>query len=300
MSIQLFFCILLGTLWLVIKMKKMKTLINTLSQKPLNLTFETDNHKQGILFSYLSYHDDRIYGRYFEATSNIKDAWIILYHGLGAHTLTEGYLEFVTWWNNQGYDVIGMDVRHQGGLTKGLPAVDSRGLYLSGMNSFENYYYTAVYMDAYRLVDVAYQIKKQTIIVNGGSQGGTLSLFVGASHPKIHLVLADMPSNINLLTLINQSTGGFKAFLDHNITPPKWLFDEIDLMSYVKNIKKPVLLASGTDDTVCPMSTIEKFYLSLTCEKSFIRYDHYTHGGYDTLHFPEKLKFIHQFQKKDK
>jgi cephalosporin-C deacetylase len=273
-------------------MKKMIALIDHIKQKPLNLSIESNIHRDGTMFSYLSYHNDRIYGRYFEATLNIKNKWIILYHGLGAHTNTEGYLTFVSWWNAQGYDVIGMDVRHQGGLTKGFPEPNPKGLYLSGIENFENYYYTAIYIDAYRLVDVAYQIKQQAIIANGGSQGGTLSLFVGATHPKINLILADMPSNIDIKTLINHSTGGYKAFLDFKIIPPNWLFEEIDLMSYVKEIKKPVLMASGSDDTVCPISTAEHFFESLDCKKSFMRYDHYGHGGYDIQHFLEKIKFI--------
>lgn len=282
------------------KMRYMQKLIDQLNLKPLDIIMDVNNNKHGIMFSFSSYHDDRIYGRYFEAKLNSINAWIILYHGLGAHTLTEGYLEFVSWWNTQGFDVIGMDVRHQGGLTKGTPLPDARGLYLSGINHLENYYYTSIYLDAYRLVDVAHQIKQQNIIVNGGSQGGTLALFAGATHPKVNLILADMPSNINLHTLINHSTGGYKAFIDHAVTQPKWLFEEIDLIHYAKAIKKPVLIASGTDDTVCPISTAEAFFAALECDKSFIRYDHYGHGGYDTLHFPEKLKFIKEHQKKDR
>ncbi len=282
-------------------MKAIRKLIDQLDQIPLNLHIESRSQQNTFSFSYESYHNDRIYGKYYETLKHPKNIWIVLYHGLGAHTSTQGYLEFVTWWTDQGFDVIGIDMRNQGGLTKGFPIPDPHGLYLSGMDRFEHYYYTVLYLDAYRLIDVAKFIKNQKVIVNGGSQGGTLALFTGATHPDVELILADMPSNIDLETLIHNSTGGFKVFKDYQITPPSWLFENIDLLNYAKEIKKPVLLASGTDDSVCPISTVDMFFDQLDCVKTFLRYDHYGHGGYDHLHFPEKLHFIHHhIQKKDK
>lgn len=282
-------------------MDQMKQLLTKMNDIPIDLLYEKQEEKTGILFSYLSLHHDRVYGRFFESKEKSKNAWIVLYHGLGAHTLTKGYLEFVKWWTDEGFDVIGIDMRHQGGLTKGNPEPDQRGLYLSGLSDFEHYYYTAVYLDSYRLIDVALQIKSHPMVIaNGGSQGGALALFVGAMHPKTSLILADMPSNTDIKTLIHGSTGGFKAFLDHEVTPPYWLLSEIDLLNYAPKIKVPVLLTSGTLDQICPLSTAEKLFLSLDGDKTFMHYDAYGHGGYDEIHFPEKLKTIRYYQKKDR
>jgi len=282
-------------------MKKMQNLILELNQKPLDFKIESLDTANGVLFSYLSHHDDLVYGRYWNAESGTKNKWIILYHGLGAHTGTPGYLEFVFWWTKKGYDVIGMDARNQGGLTKGHPATNPKGLYLSGLSSFNQYYYTSVYSDAYRLIDVAHLIKPHSeIIVNGGSQGGALALFVGAVHPLVDLILADMPSNVDIKKLIHTSEGGFKAFLSNNVIPPKWLFEEIDILSYAHVIKKPVLIASGDKDLVCPIETAKALMNELSGEKSFILYENYGHGGYDLMHFPKKIEFISKYEKKGK
>lgn len=280
-------------------MKHMKSLIEQIKQQPLEIKLEQQNNPRITRFSYPSHHGDLIYGHLFETEHKQNHACILLYHGLGAHTMSSGYLTFVKWWNDQGYDVIGMDVRNQGGLSKGKPTVDSRGLYLSGIDSFENYYYTSIYIDAYLLVDVAFKLKNYDhIYATGGSQGGALALFVTAMHPKIELVMAEMPSNTDILTLIHASEGGFRAFKNEQIHEPEWLYTDIDLMSYVHLIKKPVLLSTGSIDPICPPQTAKSFYEKLSCPKQFLIYEGCGHGGYDELLFKEKCQFIQHYQKK--
>lgn len=280
-------------------MNDLFNILHDAKSKPLLLTHQPTATQHRNVISYQSLHDDRIFGHVFEASDPSKHAWMVLFHGLGAHTLTPGYLEFVSWWNEQGYDVIGMDCRHQGGLTKGYPPVHPQGLYLSGLDHLSTYYYTALYVDAYRLIDVARTLKPDHhIYVTGGSQGGALALFAGATHPDVALVMADMPSNTDIHMLISSSTGGFKAFLDHGFSAPEWLVPNIDLLSYASIIKKPVLLASGSDDRVCPIETAETLFKQLQSDKMFYRYEHFGHGGYDDLHFPRKLEFIRTFQTK--
>jgi len=277
----------------------MKSLIDTIKDQPLEIKQESMNDPRIVRFSYRSLHDDRIYGHLFKTEKEQHHACILLYHGLGAHTLTSGYLTFVKWWNDQGYDVIGMDVRHQGGISKGIPKVDQRGLYLSGIESFETYYYTSIYVDAYLLVDVLEKMKNYDhIYATGGSQGGALALFVSAMHPKIDLVMAEMPSNTEIKTLIHASEGGFKAFKTQSIHEPEWLYTEIDLMSYAHLIKKPMLLSTGSIDLICPPQTAKSFYERVSSPKQFLIYEGYGHGGYDELLFKEKLQFINNYQKK--
>jgi cephalosporin-C deacetylase len=277
----------------------MKSLIDLIKTQPFEIKHEQLNNPRITRFSYPSHHGDLVYGHLFETDKKQHPACILLYHGLGAHTMSGGYLTFVKWWNDQGYDVIGMDVRNQGGLTKGKPSVDPRGLYLSGIDSFEDYYYTSIYVDAYLLVDVATQLKNyEHIYATGGSQGGALALFVAAMHPRIDLVMAEMPSNTDIHTLIQASEGGFKAFKTEHIQEPKWLFTEIDLMSYAKLIKKPVLLSTGSIDPICPPQTAKSFYEKLSFPKRFLIYEGCGHGGYDELLFKEKCQFILNYQKK--
>lgn len=279
-------------------MKKMALLIKKLSQTPLNLNVEPTKDPLISRFSFSSLHDDTIFGHIFESKKPSKHTWIVLYHGLGAHTQTAGYLAFVSWWNKEGYDVIGIDIRHQGGLSRGTPIPDTKGLYVSGINNFESYYYTCVYADVFRLIDVASHIKPHHhIYVTGGSQGGALALCAAALHRKVELVMVEMPSNTDIKVLINQSEGGFKSFITHHIKTPSWLIDEIDILNYAHAIRVPTLIGSGTNDQICPYETSISLFASLKCMKNFVTYEGYGHGGYDERFFEEKLKFIQAFKK---
>lgn len=279
-------------------MYNIRTILKNATKISLDLHIEKTQNALASRFSFRSLNNDIIYGHFFETKEISKNTWIILYHGLGAHTQTAGYLEFVSWWNNQGYDVIGMDIRQQGGLTKGLPLIDQRGLYLSGLESLNTYYYTCVYVDAYRLVDVALTLKpNHRIYVAGGSQGGALALVASSLHPSIQLAMVEMPSNTDIQTLIHESTGGFRAFSTYEVKIPNWIMDDIDVMSYAKHIKVPVLLSSGTEDSICPHKTAVSLYNALNCTKKLIVYPGYGHGGYDALFFKEKLSFIQEIEK---
>lgn len=275
-------------------MQHIKKMLQELNLLPLDFKHTSQESLFGQGFSFLSLKQQIIYGTYWKSAQPTKKTWLVLYHGLGAHTQTEGYISFVKDWLLQGYDVIGIDVRGQGGRTKMHLPVDPKGLYVTGYPNVDDYYYSLIYMDSYRLIDICKKLEPDhRIIVNGGSQGGALALFVGAMHPNVDLILADMPSNTDISVLIHESTGGFKAF-QHLSSVEPWLMSEIDLLSYAPMIKKPVLLASGTLDTVCPTKTCETLYQELKSKKALYLYPGFGHGGYDALHFKNKLKFIEE------
>jgi cephalosporin-C deacetylase-like acetyl esterase len=249
-------------------------------------------------FSFMSSNQTTIHGKIFRAHKpNLK--CVIMYHGLGAHTATQGYIELSKVWNEKGYDVIGIDMRNQGGKTSGVPSVSDYGLYVSGYQTLDTYYYKELYIDSYLLVEVAKLIfPNHILIANGGSQGGALALVVTALHQDIKLCIADMPSNTDIPYLISHSESGFKDF-NHllKLNPKqekhvKGLLSHIDVLTYASHIKVPTLLSSGTKDQVCPTVTTHKLFDALTCKKDLILYDGYGHGGYDHLHFDKKFDFI--------
>ncbi|RJX25945.1 MAG: alpha/beta fold hydrolase [Acholeplasma sp.] len=275
-------------------MQLIKELLNQHSYIPFDLNYTDHQPLSGQGFSFLSIKHQTIHGTFWRSTQPSKQTWLVLFHGLGAHTNTEGYLSFVKDWLAQGYDVIGMDVRGQGGRTKNHLPAHPDGLYLTGYPQFDDYYYALIYMDSYRLIDICQMIEpKNHIIASGGSQGGALALFVGAMHPKVDLILSDMPSNTDISVLIHESDGGFKAFKSYSPIE-SWLYSEIDQLSFASMIKVPVLLSTGTLDTVCPSKTCEALYQKLQTKKAMFIYHGFGHGGYDDLHFSQKLKFIRE------
>lgn len=275
-------------------MKMIHKLLDQMSLIPINFQYTDPQPLSGQGFCFQSMMQQTVYGTYWKTKESSKQTWLVLFHGLGAHTRTDGYLDFVKKWLQQGYDVIGIDVRGQGGRTQNHRQIDPKGLYLTGYPKFEEYYYSLIYMDSYRLIDICQIIEPQhKIIANGGSQGGALALFVGAMHHNVRMILADMPSNTDIPYLITHSKGGFQAFLSHDHLEP-WLLEDIDLLSYAHLIQKPILLASGSIDDICPLKTCESLYQKLSTKKSMIVYHGFGHGGYDDMHFPKKLKFIEE------
>lgn len=274
-------------------MNRVIKLIKKQIKEPLNLSISEHD------FSFDSSLNTRVFGTFFQADSPKKNMCILMYHGLGAHTHTKGYTELAAMWTQKGFDVIGIDMRHQGGMTTGYPPVSTYGLYTSGFKNAYSFYYFNLYIDSYLLVEVAKKIFPNAIyIANGGSQGGALALISAALHKDITLCIADMPSNTDINYLMHHSQSGFKDFkqlISDNPSKEQYinnLLEDIDVLTYAHLIKVPTLLSSGTEDQVCPTITTNKLYHLLTCKKDLILYEGYGHGGYDHLHFPKKLNFI--------
>lgn len=271
-----------------------QNLIEKLNSITINLDIQNENE-----FTFSGFNQTTVYGKIFKTEKKKLNRLILFYHGLGANTDTLGFKELAQMWTDNGYDVIGFDARNQGGKTKGYPELSLYGLYVSGIDDFEKYYYTNLYLDAYRLVEVAKIIfPNHLLIANGGSQGGALSLFAASHHPDIKICLADMPSNSDIPFLIKYTKSAFSAFSTFFMDHPESkdasmeILKKIDLLNHVKEITAPTLLASGTQDPVCPSRTAQSIFDRLNCKKEILFYEGYGHGGYDKLHFPKKIKWI--------
>jgi cephalosporin-C deacetylase len=262
------------------------------SDYPKNIEFENDTH-----FSFISTLNCKIYCRFF-SQENLEAPVIVLFHGVGAHTNTVGYREIKDFWYSNGFNVVGMDVRNQGGMTIGEPTVSNHGLYASGIFNNFNYFHH-IYFDAVALVNVVKRLYPHSpIIAVGGSQGGTLAIISSILNSNVSLVLADMPNCIDIKALIQNSKGGFQIFKSSFFTVhPQYhhvieSLSQIDLMHYVDQMKKPILLSSGNLDEICPLDNLMMFYEKLTCKKNIEVYENFGHGGYDQLHNNKKLSFI--------
>ncbi len=268
--------------------------INNNSEYPKNIEYENDTY-----FSFISTLNCKIHCRFF-SQEKLEAPVIVLFHGVGAHTSTAGYREIKDFWYSNGFHVVGMDVRNQGGMTHGAPTVSEHGLYASGI--FNNFsYFHHIYFDAVALVKIVKGLyPRSPIITVGGSQGGTLAIISSIFNSHVSLVLADMPNCIDVKALIQNSKGGFKIFKSSFfITHPQYHLViesllQIDLMNYVDHMNKPILLSSGNLDEICPLNNFMAFYEKLTCKKSIEIYEHFGHGGYDQLHNNKKLSFIYE------
>lgn len=119
----------------------------------------------------------------------------------------------------------------------------------------------------------------------GSSQGGFGSLMLGSlfKNRGVCCVAADVPFGTDFLlaSRMNRNSGYDMAFdaLKELDDPKKgWhAIGIIDLQSHVRRLNIPVLLTAGSDDVLCPPSTIESLFNHLPSTKLFYYLDKQVH-----------------------
>lgn len=275
--------------------------ITPISQKETSYGYTKD-------FYFTSGREAKIYAcLYFNNSENAKHPLIILYHGLGAVMSTEGYKEIAGYWINEGYSVLGMDCRLQGGKSIDNSVYQQKEYGLTAYNVLnpDEYYSKYLFQDALQLLDIIdnfNEVKDRPIIITGGSKGGEQSLLAAAKSKRVSLCLCDIPSGCYLPGRIKGSHGGY-AELNRMIKDFPHLEEQIiktisyfDIIHLAREIKCPVLASVGSIDNVCPPHFFYQAYRQIDAPKEFVEYDGYGHGGYDKEHMLKKFEFIKKYE----
>lgn len=284
--------------------------LNQVKSLPKDITLiSKDNTAYGYKkqFYFTGANDAKIYAcLYFNNLENSKKELIVLYHGLGAVTSTEGYIEICEYWINEGYSVLGMDSRLQGGKSIDNSVYQYREYGLTAFNVLDpdQYYSKYLFQDAIQLleiIDSLIEVKDRTIYVTGGSKGGELALLAAAKSPRVSLCLCDIPSGCYLPGRIKGSHGSYVE-VKRLITEFPKLEDQIlktlsyfDIIHLAREIKCPVLASVGTIDNICPPEFFYQAYRQINAPKKLFEYVGYGHGGYDKEHMLKKFEFIKQY-----
>ena len=195
-----------------------------------------------------------------------------------------------------GYAVFVMDSRGQGGkwTTGGTP--DGRGgtgaenslVMTRGITSPEGYYYTRLFTDAARAVDVAAELAGAggTVAVSGGSQGGGLALAAAAlRRDAVSVCHADLPFLCDIqravtfaprppYTEISEFLAENVALIDAALNTLRY----IDCALLARRITAPTLFSVGLMDEVCPPSTVFAAYNEINADKDIIVYPYSGHS----------------------
>ncbi|MFA7435959.1 MAG: acetylxylan esterase [Bacilli bacterium] len=271
---------------------------------------EKTTYGKKIEFYFDSLGDAKIYASLFlnEAT-NKKAPLIVLYHGLGAVIQTAGYQEILSYWLNEGYSVLGMDSRLQGGKSIDNNQYEYKEYGLSAYNVHDEsiYYSKYLFQDALMLLELINEFKEldnKPIYVTGGSKGAELALFASSKSNKVALCLADIPSGCYLVGRVEGSYGnyaGLNKLLRDKPILEKQIFKTLsyfDIVHLAREINCPVLASVGSIDQVCPPEFFYQAYRQIPAYKEFIKYDGYGHGGYDKEHMVKKFEFIKKYESK--
>lgn len=287
------------------------SIIKESKAQPLNTEYIAMDYPVEQIKVYDVYYDgfrnSRIHGRLILPAAASKDnkvPVVVMYYGYNwnnrviSHTfkyLLLGYGVFIA--EVRGQNVTSPDHNHydNGGAS---------GWMTLGIYNHKNYYYLYVYMDCARIIDLLMQredIDTNRIAVEGGSQGGALSLAVAALCPEVKVVMADCPFLCHFKRAVElaqeypylEISHFFKIHdslhkTEEQVYKTLSYFDNMNLAS---RIKGEVLMSVGLEDAICPPSTCFAAFNHIQSNKEMRIYPDYGHGGFSQQE-EERLIFL--------
>ena len=132
----------------------------------------------------------------------------------------------------------------------------------NGLDNRDNYYMKHVYVACVRALDYLCSLPEwdgKNVFVQGGSQGGALSLITAGLDPRVTACVANHPALSDMAGYAeNGRTGGYPHFHRENqmLTPEKInTLQYYDVVNFARRISCPVYLTWGYNDNVCPPTT---------------------------------------------
>ena len=209
-------------------------------------------------------------------------------------------------WTAQGYAVLAIDVRGQGGESEDdrtFPPGAVGGWMTRGIAEPATYFYRAVYGDAVQTVEVLAarpEIDARRIATTGGSQGGGLTLAAAALNRRVLAAAADVPFLCHFRRARDISDAyPYREFDDYLLRHPDreetmWhTLAYFDLLNLAERITCPVLMSVGLRDLVCPPSTIYAVYNHLSGPKELAVYPAHGHTVSE-VHATRRLAWINR------
>lgn len=238
-----------------------------------------------------------IHVKYTYPTDQAIKKVLLVFHGY--HVSCGAWFEKIAY-AKLGFAVLAIDVRGQSGKSTDVSITSGstlKGLVIKGVNEgYENLYYTQVYMDTYRLANLAKELHPNTpLIALGESQGGALASVCSALTPEIEQCLINYPylSDIKHAYEVGAGYDGIENYFkwEDPIAETYEQFFEtlsyIDIQFFAKQIKADVHMFVGKKDIVCPLECQSAFYNKLDCNKKVY---FYPEKGHEYLDGSEDIK----------
>ena len=135
------------------------------------------------------------------------------------------------------------------------------GYLTNGLDNRDNYYMKHVYVACIRALDYLCALSDwdgKNVFVQGGSQGGALSLVTAGLDPRVTACVANHPALADMAGYLDHRAGGYPHFnrLKSMLTPEKVAtLAYYDVVNFARRITCPVYLTWGYNDNVCPPTT---------------------------------------------
>ena len=132
----------------------------------------------------------------------------------------------------------------------------------NGLDNRDNYYMKHVYVACVRALDYLCSLPdwdSENVFVQGGSQGGALSLITAGLDERVTACVANHPALSDMAGYAETGrTGGYPHFNRENqmLTKEKILtLQYYDVVNFARRIQCPVYMTWGYNDNVCPPTT---------------------------------------------
>lgn len=153
----------------------------------------------------------------------------------------------------------------------------------------DRYYYKRVYLGCVRAVDFIFSLPQfdgHTLAVNGGSQGGALSIVTAGLDSRVKYLSAFYPALCDLTGYLNNRAGGWP----HMFASYNKAFNEkkdkietsryYDVVNFAKYVKVPGFYSWGYNDVTCPPTSMYSAYNVITAPKTLFLVQETGHWTY--------------------
>ena len=139
---------------------------------------------------------------------------------------------------------------------------DENGYLQNGLDQRDNYYMRHVYAACVRAIDYLVTLPEwdgRNVFVQGGSQGGALSLITAGLDRRVTACVANHPALADMAAYAEKGRAGGYPHLNRMnamLTPEKiQTLQYYDVVNFARRIQCPVFLTWGYNDDVCPPTT---------------------------------------------
>ena len=215
-------------------------------------------------------------------------------------------------WSCAGFAHLVMDTRGQGGGwrrsdtadlgDRGAPA--SRGYLTRGIASAEDHYFTRLFVDAARAVQVPAEfdgLSGRSVVTVGQSQGGGLALAAAHLASPVLAVVPGVPFLAHIRRAVEVTddmpygeVAEYCRVYPERVDAVFHTLSYIDVVNHARRVQAPALFSVGLTDLITPPSTVFAAYNHFAGDKRIEVYEFNGHEGGGSLHFERKVEFVRQ------
>ena len=169
------------------------------------------------------------------------------------------------------------------------------GYLTNGLDNRDNYYMKHVYVACVRAIDYLTSLSDwdgKNVFVQGGSQGGALSLITAGLDPRVTACVANHPALSDMAGYLDGRAGGYPHFnrQNHMLTPEKVeTMAYYDVVNFARRITSPVFLTWGYNDNVCPPTTSYIVWNQITAPKESLLTPINEHWTTETTNYKQMI-----------